>query len=152
MTYVHPRLITKSHLAFCPQDGVRKGATPTDAFELMLQEVQGITPSAAAGIAEEYPGFKRLMLGYERAEKREGRAESMLQDCQVGCMSIAISVGTRSDWKGTSVRSKEAGRALRVDVEAPDDRANSSDQTASDGRGKWKDAQDCAFEEGLSRF
>lgn len=49
----------------------------------MLQEVQGVTPSAAVGIAAEYPGFKDLMEAYERAEKK-GKAEEMLQDCEVG--------------------------------------------------------------------
>ena len=51
----------------------------------MLQEVQGITPSAAAGIAAEYPTFRELMEAYERAERRGGeeKAESMLKDCEV---------------------------------------------------------------------
>lgn len=51
----------------------------------MLQEVQGITPSAAAGIRDEYESFQVLMEAYERAEKRGGRerAEGLLQGCQV---------------------------------------------------------------------
>ena len=52
----------------------------------MLQEVQGITPSAAAGIAAVYPTFRALMEGYEKAEWKGGadRAEGMLADCEVG--------------------------------------------------------------------
>ncbi len=51
----------------------------------MLQEVQGITPSAAAGIAAVFPTFRALMEGYEKAERRGGvdRAEGMLADCEV---------------------------------------------------------------------
>jgi crossover junction endonuclease EME1 len=51
----------------------------------MLQEVQGVTPSAAAGIRTEFSSFKVLMDAYEKAEKRgRERAELMLQDCEVG--------------------------------------------------------------------
>ena len=50
----------------------------------MLQEIQGITPSAAVGIASEHPTFRDLMEAYERAE-RKGReeAEGMLKDCEI---------------------------------------------------------------------
>ncbi|WVQ62597.1 uncharacterized protein L199_000743 [Kwoniella botswanensis] len=79
------KLISKSHLAFCPTDGIRKGSNPTETLELMLQEVQGITPSASMGIASEYPTFKELMEAFEKAERRGGveRAEGMLQDCEI---------------------------------------------------------------------
>ncbi|WWD22481.1 hypothetical protein CI109_106974 [Kwoniella shandongensis] len=79
------KLISKSHLNFCPTDGIKKGGNPTEVFELMLQEVQGITPSAAVGIAEEYPTFKDLMEAFEDAERRGGAAkgELMLQDCEI---------------------------------------------------------------------
>ncbi|WVQ93747.1 hypothetical protein IAU59_000824 [Kwoniella sp. CBS 9459] len=80
------KLISKSHLNFCPTDSIkRKSSNPTEAFELMLQEVTGITPSAAMGIAVEYPTFYDLMTAYEKAERRGGieRAEGMLQDCQI---------------------------------------------------------------------
>lgn len=79
------KLLSKSHLNFAPTDHQRKGSSPTDAFELMLQQVQGITPSAAAGIAAVYPTFRELMEGYEKAERRGGveRAERMLADCEV---------------------------------------------------------------------
>ncbi|WVF66117.1 hypothetical protein IAT40_000856 [Kwoniella sp. CBS 6097] len=80
------KLISKSHLNFCPTDSVkRKSSNPTEAFELMLQEVTGITPSAAMGIAVEYPTFYDLMVAYEKADRRGGvdRAEGMLQDCQI---------------------------------------------------------------------
>lgn len=50
----------------------------------MLQEVQGVTPSAAAGIRTEFESFQVLMDAYEKAEKRgRERAELMLQDCEV---------------------------------------------------------------------
>ncbi|KAK6905307.1 hypothetical protein I203_106130 [Kwoniella mangroviensis CBS 8507] len=79
------KLISKSHLAFCPTDGIKKGSKPTETFELMLQEVQGITPSASMGIASEYSTFKELMEAFEKAERRGGveRAEGMLQDCEI---------------------------------------------------------------------
>jgi len=48
----------------------------------MLQEVQGITQSAAAGIAAEYPTFAELMRAFEKAEKK-GTAEVLLADCEV---------------------------------------------------------------------
>jgi crossover junction endonuclease EME1 len=58
-------------------------------FELMLQEVQGVTPSAAAGIRAEYTSFKVLMDAYERAEKKgRERAEMLLQDCEVGLVLL----------------------------------------------------------------
>lgn len=78
------KLLSKAHLSFCATDGIKKGSTPGDVFELMLQEVQGITPSAAAGIRAEYESFQILMEAYERAEQRGGRerAENLLQDCQ----------------------------------------------------------------------
>ena len=50
----------------------------------MLQEVQGVTPSAAAGIRTEFSSFKILMDAYEKAERKgRERAELMLQDCEV---------------------------------------------------------------------
>jgi crossover junction endonuclease EME1 len=79
------KLLSKSHLSFCATDGIKKGQTPGDVFELMLQEVQGVTPSAAAGIRTEFSSFKVLMDAYEKAERKgRERAELMLQDCEVG--------------------------------------------------------------------
>ena len=51
----------------------------------MLQEVQGITPSAAAGIAAIYPTFSHLMTAFERSEAKGGqtKAEALLEDCEV---------------------------------------------------------------------
>jgi crossover junction endonuclease EME1 len=51
----------------------------------MLQEVQGVTPSAAAGIRAEFESFKVLMDAFERAERKGGRerGEALLQDCEV---------------------------------------------------------------------
>ncbi|WWC66778.1 uncharacterized protein I206_100683 [Kwoniella pini CBS 10737] len=79
------KLISKSHLNFCPTDGIRKSTNPTETFELMLQEVTGITPSASMGIASEYPTFRDLMESFEKAERRGGveRAEGMLADCEI---------------------------------------------------------------------
>lgn len=79
------KLIAKSHLNFAPAEGSRKALQPTAVLELMLQEVQGITPSAAAGITEKYPTFRRLMEAFEMEEQRGGieRAEMMLQYCEV---------------------------------------------------------------------
>lgn len=79
------KLISKSHLNFAPTEGSKKALQPTAVLELMLQEVQGITPSAAAGITEKYPTFRRLMEAFEMEEQRGGveRAEMMLQFCEV---------------------------------------------------------------------
>lgn len=79
------KLISKSHLNFAPAEGSKKALQPTAVLELMLQEVQGITPSAAAGITEKYPTFRRLMEAFEMEEQRGGveRAEMMLQFCEV---------------------------------------------------------------------
>lgn len=53
----------------------------------MLGEVQGITESAAAGIADEHPSFRRLMEAFGRAERTGGstHGEAMLQNCEVSC-------------------------------------------------------------------
>jgi crossover junction endonuclease EME1 len=57
----------------------------------MLQEVQGVTPSAAAGIRTEFSSFKVLMDAYEKAERKgRERAELMLQDCEVGPRLILL--------------------------------------------------------------
>ncbi|KAE8543199.1 hypothetical protein D1P53_000687 [Cryptococcus gattii VGV] len=79
------KLISKSHLNFAPAEGSKKALQPTAVLELMLQEVQGITPSAAAGITEKYPTFRRLMEAFEMEEQRGGveRAGMMLQFCEV---------------------------------------------------------------------
>lgn len=79
------KLVSKSHLNFAPAEGTKKALQPTAVLELMLQEVQGITASAAAGITEKYPTFRRLMEAFEMEEQRGGmeRAEMMLQYCEV---------------------------------------------------------------------
>ncbi|ORY34205.1 hypothetical protein BCR39DRAFT_516748 [Naematelia encephala] len=79
------KLLAKSHLNFAPPDKPRKAASPTDALEMMLQEVQGITPSAASGIAAQYPNFAELMRAFERAERKGGaeRGEGLLADCEI---------------------------------------------------------------------
>lgn len=66
----------------------------------MLQEVQGITPSASMGIASEYPTFKELMEAFEKAERRGGveRAEGMLQDCEV-CIWLCFRISFLNGWK-----------------------------------------------------
>lgn len=51
----------------------------------MLQEVQGLTASAAYGVVETYPSFRGLMRAYEQAEHRADPsvAENMLADCDI---------------------------------------------------------------------
>jgi crossover junction endonuclease EME1 len=71
----------------------------------MLQEVQGVTPSAAAGIRTEFSSFKVLMDAYEKAERKgRERAELMLQDCEVGLYSfceVKLMVDQESEeWDG----------------------------------------------------
>ena len=88
---VQYKLLDKSHLPFAPPEHPRKATTSTDALELMLQEVIGITPSAASGIAAVHPTFADLMEAFEYAEGRGGvaRAEAMLADCDV-CRNVLI--------------------------------------------------------------
>jgi len=76
------KLLSKSHLPFSAPD-VRKVAEPREALELMLQEVQGLTSSAASGISEEHPSFRAMMRAYEAAERRGGDPEGMLADCEI---------------------------------------------------------------------
>jgi len=60
----------------------------------MLQEVQGITQSAASGIAAEYPTFAALMRAFEKAERR-GTAEALLADCEVSLAPSALTPGAQ---------------------------------------------------------
>jgi hypothetical protein len=99
---VQYKLLAKSHLNFAPQDGIKKGATPGDAFELMLQEVQGITPSAAAGIAADHASFSELMEAFEVAERR-GDAEEMLQDCEIRNLRNGVANGRRLNKVGPTM-------------------------------------------------
>lgn len=50
-------------------------------LELMLQEVTGLTASAAVGITARYPSFRALMETYDRVDVPTG--EKMLMDCEV---------------------------------------------------------------------
>jgi crossover junction endonuclease EME1 len=88
------KLLQKAHLSFAPADGVRKGSTPTDTFELMLQEVPGITPSAAKGISQEYPSFRDLQRAFERAE-RDGTATFLLAECRVSTLRNGTASGRK---------------------------------------------------------
>ena len=72
----------------------RKGSTPTDTFELMLQEVPGITPSAAKGISQEYPSFRDLQRAFERAE-RDGTATFLLAECRVSTLKNGTASGRK---------------------------------------------------------
>ena len=51
----------------------------------MLQEVLGVTASAASGITSRYSTFAELMEAFEEAEVAGGfdKAESLLADCDV---------------------------------------------------------------------
>lgn len=91
------RLIQNSHLPFAVRDGAigRKGKNPIDTFQLMLGEMEGITPSGAEGITRKYPTFRKLMEAYDRVESEQresGRGgsggsqammEGLVADCQV---------------------------------------------------------------------
>jgi hypothetical protein len=65
----------------------------------MLQEVQGVTASAASGINDEYASFRDLMEAYASAERR-GTAEDLLANCQIRTSKN----GTASDRKLGRVR------------------------------------------------
>lgn len=51
----------------------------------MLQEIPGVTPSGAIGIAHKYKSFAGLMSEFRRVEREEGKetARGMVADCQV---------------------------------------------------------------------
>jgi hypothetical protein len=118
--------LAKSHLNFAPQDGIKKGATPGDAFELMLQEVQGITPSAAAGIAAEHSSFNELMEAFEAAERR-GDAEEMLQDCEIRNLRNGVANGRRLNKVGSTLSVVlTTRRSLNVCI------------TSSEGKTAWR--------------
>lgn len=51
-------------------------------MELMLQEVNGLTASAAMGIVSQYPSFRKLMEAYEGASDLR-TAEDLLKDCEI---------------------------------------------------------------------
>ena len=55
----------------------------------MLEEVLGVTASAASGIASRYPTFAELMEAFELAETAGGvdKAELLLADCDVSQLS-----------------------------------------------------------------
>jgi crossover junction endonuclease EME1 len=97
-------MLSKSHLTFAPADGKRKAASTSDALELMLQEIQGITPSAASGIASEYTTFADLMRAFEKSEQRGGaaRAEAMLEECQVKSLRNGTASGRKLNKVSTS--------------------------------------------------
>lgn len=92
------KLLQKAHLA--PTDGIRKGSTPTGTLELMLQEIPGITPSAAKGIAADYPTFRDLQRAFERAED----PAALLADCRV------------SNLKNGTANGRKLGKALAQKV------------------------------------
>lgn len=78
------KLLSKSHLPFSAPDHPRKATEPAEALELMLQEVQGLTWSAAGSIADRFPSFRGLMEAYEDAEAEGGSgAEEMVVGCEV---------------------------------------------------------------------
>lgn len=80
LTQQYKRL-TKSHLAFSAPDQLAKGEQPFEALELMLQEVPGITQSAAVGVTACYPSLRELMEAYEEVEEEAG--PTMLEGCPV---------------------------------------------------------------------
>lgn len=102
------KLLSKSHLTFAPNEPRRKATSPTDALELMLQEVQGLTSSAAAGIAAEHPSFADLMRAYQKAERRggEARAEAMLRDCQIKNLKNGTASSRKLNKVGQSYNSR----------------------------------------------
>ncbi|WVQ76229.1 hypothetical protein IAR50_005894 [Cryptococcus sp. DSM 104548] len=106
------KLISKSHLAFAPQDGQKKALESTAVLELMLQEVQGVTASAAAGIAAEYPSFRDLMEAFEEAEegpRGKAGAEALLVNCEVA----NLVTGHASGGKLNKARSKRVQNVFR---------------------------------------
>ncbi|ORX34758.1 hypothetical protein BD324DRAFT_643279 [Kockovaella imperatae] len=105
------KLLSKSHLSFAPPEHLRKATNSTDALELMLQEVLGITPSAASGIAAKYPTFAELMTAFERAEARGGlaKAEALLADCEIKNLRN----GTASGRKLNKALAKKVYQAFR---------------------------------------
>ncbi|CAK9779691.1 hypothetical protein CC85DRAFT_296353 [Cutaneotrichosporon oleaginosum] len=81
--------LTKSHLAFAPPEGQKKGTEPGEVLELMLQEVPGLTTSAALGVSRNYPSLRSLMEAYED----DGDGATLLAGSSVG--NLANGVATR---------------------------------------------------------
>lgn len=82
-------MIQKAHLAFSVRDGPtsRKGANPKDAFELMLGEMEGVTPSGAEGISKNYKTFKAMMEAYDAMEE-QGKSRKEMEEMVAGCLVL----------------------------------------------------------------
>jgi hypothetical protein len=60
----------------------------------MLQEVQGLTASAASGITEEHGSFREFMAAYEGAERR-GEGEDLVAECQIRSLKNGVPTNRR---------------------------------------------------------
>ncbi|QRW14737.1 DNA excision repair protein ERCC-4 [Ceratobasidium sp. AG-Ba] len=57
--------IRDSFLPFCTDTKVKCGTSKTDTYKKMLQQIHGITESAADGVIQEVPTLRMLFEGYE---------------------------------------------------------------------------------------
>ncbi|KAL1407069.1 hypothetical protein Q8F55_006482 [Vanrija albida] len=98
------KLLSKSHLPFSAPDHPRKATEPVETLELMLQEVQGLTWSAAGSIAIRFPSFRHLMEAYEEAESGGAEAGG---DMVVGCEVRSLKNGAPSERRVGKALSKK---------------------------------------------
>lgn len=61
------RLIEYSHLPFCSDTAIPKGAGPSDTLCKMLATVKGVTPAMTLAVLKEFGTYRRLMDAYDRA-------------------------------------------------------------------------------------
>lgn len=71
------RLIEYSHLPFCADTAIPKGAGPSDTLCKMLATVKGVTPAMTLAVLKEFGTFRGLMDAYDRAGS-DGAADMLL--------------------------------------------------------------------------
>ncbi|KAF8610499.1 hypothetical protein BDV93DRAFT_601498 [Ceratobasidium sp. AG-I] len=73
--------IRDSFLPFCTDTKVKCGTSKSDTYKKMLQQIRGITESAADGIIEEVPTLRELFQGYAEetdANERHNRLNEVI--------------------------------------------------------------------------
>jgi len=58
---------------FCTDGYVKSGATPSDTWIRMLQEINGVSESHAQALALHYPSLTNLLNAYENLPLKQAR-------------------------------------------------------------------------------
>ncbi|KAG8692880.1 hypothetical protein FRC08_009477 [Ceratobasidium sp. 394] len=69
--------IRDSFLPFCTDTKVKCGTSKRDTYKKMLQQIHGITESAADGIIEDIPTLRSLFEGYNKENDPRARHERL---------------------------------------------------------------------------